>query len=482
MKLDVVRLNGNNFSGSLDLAFCSQNPVGSLIADCLDFDKTVECTCCKFCCNADGLACTSTVPDPGSGTSAPNSANQWEMQLYDLLQPISGPALDDPYSSQSKVLRWMAQADPNPPDLVDSVSAIQRYILILIYVAAGGVDWEDSSGWLIEANACNWVGISCSNDENLVVAIELGSHKLHGTLVREIGYLAPSLETLILRDNVQLSGGLPSEIGLLTSLTLLDISNCRFSGPLPPEIGNLSNVVDFRVDNNLFSGSIPTAIMGMASATSVSLGSNMFTGEIPASIANIGTLQALKMKNCQFSGPIPTEISALDRLSTLDLSQNALDGGIPSAFGVMSLLENLYLGRDDSGSFESLESVVLQASPNIIVTFCLSDGNSGIKGTIPEELAFLPRLKEFYVHGTAIIGNLDLLFCTGEVSIMLQLCGQGTKNGTHESRTIAYPGAIVFLVGTSHCELSRFNGNMHVLFNMLRCKRGELPTVVADRI
>jgi hypothetical protein len=46
----------------------------------------------------------------------------------------------------------------------------------------------------------------------------------------------------------------------------------------------------------------------------------------------------------------------------------------------------------------------------------VSDGNSGINGTVPEELAFLPRLKEFYVHGTAVIGNLDLLFCTGEVS------------------------------------------------------------------
>jgi hypothetical protein len=363
-RLEIVRLNGNDFSGSLDPAFCSQTPVGSIIADCLDVDKNVECSCCTFCCNADGVECIATAPDLTSGTSAPGLVNEREVQLHALLHPVSGDALQQPNSSQSKVLQWMVLADPNPPDLdsTDSVYVIQRYILILIYVAAGGVGWMDSSGWLNDTNVCNWRGISCNEDGNLVTAIELGSQKLRGTLVSEIGALSQSLESLMLSDNEQLSGGLPSEIGLLTSLTLLDISNCQFSGLLPSEIGSLSNVIDFNVGNNLFTGPIPTEIMGMAHATSISVGRNAFSGEIPASIADIGALEALKMNECRFSGPIPPQITALDKLSTLDFSQNALKGGIPSAFGTMSLLEKLYLGRETI-CFESSESFVVMPHP-----------------------------------------------------------------------------------------------------------------------
>jgi len=45
----------------------------------------------------------------------------------------------------------------------------------------------------------------------------------------------------ILDDNLLL-GTIPKQIGMLKSLTVLDLSVNRFSGPIPPEIGNLTRI------------------------------------------------------------------------------------------------------------------------------------------------------------------------------------------------------------------------------------------------
>ena len=39
-----------------------------------------------------------------------------------------------------------------------------------------------------------------------------------------------------------------------------------------------------------------------------------------------------------------------------------------------------------------------------------------ITGSVPVNIAFLPNLEKIHLEGTGIEGNLDLLFCTGDVS------------------------------------------------------------------
>lgn len=46
----------------------------------------------------------------------------------------------------------------------------------------------------------------------------------------------------ILHGN-RLLGIIPKELGLLRSLTLLDLGKNELSGPIPPEIGNLTSIV-----------------------------------------------------------------------------------------------------------------------------------------------------------------------------------------------------------------------------------------------
>ena len=45
-----------------------------------------------------------------------------------------------------------------------------------------------------------------------------------------------------------LNGEIPSQIGQLTNLELLDISVCQISGPIPSEIGNLVNLKTLKLN------------------------------------------------------------------------------------------------------------------------------------------------------------------------------------------------------------------------------------------
>ena len=51
--------------------------------------------------------------------------------------------------------------------------------LVALYDVTNGDDWDDSTNWLSDAPVCDWYGIDCNND-NDVIAIELNINNLHG--------------------------------------------------------------------------------------------------------------------------------------------------------------------------------------------------------------------------------------------------------------------------------------------------------------
>jgi Leucine-rich repeat (LRR) protein len=73
----------------------------------------------------------------------------------------------------------------------------QRYLLALHYLLMNGRDWENATGWFSSLPECEWEGITCDSDDN-VLTLQLSGNNLNGSI--------------------------PSWIGLLSTLQVLDLS------------------------------------------------------------------------------------------------------------------------------------------------------------------------------------------------------------------------------------------------------------------
>ena len=103
---------------------------------------------------------------------------------------------------------------------------------------------------------------------------------LEDMLSSEIGNLR-SLEYLELREN-NFDGQIPTDLGLLQSLTLLDISDleCITDASIPSEIGNLSSLKTFYTKRSRLRGALPTELFGLVSLEEFNLSENSLSGSL----------------------------------------------------------------------------------------------------------------------------------------------------------------------------------------------------------
>ncbi|KAG2713795.1 hypothetical protein I3760_04G192000 [Carya illinoinensis] len=231
-------------------------------------------------------------------------------------------------------------------------------------------------------NCCVWDGVECNQDTGHVIALNLESNCLYGSITS-----SSSLLCLLHLQNLTLAyydfnhSQIPSKIGNLSSLIHLDLSYSKFSGQIPFEIQylskssflylvsfdgynlytkslmkslvqNLTNLEDLRFSDlgsyRLY-GRFPTRIFQLPHLLGLSalynedlighlpkfhtnsplkyliLGGTNFSGDLPASIGNLNSLNSFKIGNCNFLGTIPNSFSNLTHLIELDLSQNSFD-------------------------------------------------------------------------------------------------------------------------------------------------------------
>lgn len=107
----------------------------------------------------------------------------------------------------------------------------ERDVLNTFFDETAGPHWYDSLGWgLDDVDYCDWVGVDCGPNGN-VVNITLQNKNLQGRIPSELGLLT-HLKVLDLSDN-KLTGYLPSDLRF-TLLEYLDISGNKLRGIVPP--------------------------------------------------------------------------------------------------------------------------------------------------------------------------------------------------------------------------------------------------------
>ena len=268
--------------------------------------------------------------------------------------------------------------------------------LVALYNATDGSDWTNNTGWLT-GTLDTWHGVSV-NSAGRVTRIDLGSNKLTGALPAELGILT-SLEYLDLIGN-GLTGAIPPELGALASLEYLDLYNNDLTGSIPSELGALPNLRNFTIGMNALTGEIPPDLSALSNLEHLFVFDNKLTGEIPPELGLLHNLQRLNLGGNALSGNIPKELAALDSLQYLYLYNNDLNGEIPPELGGLDSLRSLHLFNNDlSGSIPS-------ELGNLLKLERLSLYGNNLTGAIPAELGGLAELQFLYLFDNDLSGAI----------------------------------------------------------------------------
>nr|TKS12001.1 putative leucine-rich repeat receptor-like protein kinase [Populus alba] len=166
----------------------------------------------------------------------------------------------------------------------------------------------------------------------------LGRNRLSGTIPKELFRSDITLIHVLLHDN-NLTGSIPSTLGLVHTLEAVRFEGNSLTGPVPSNLNNLTNVATLILSNNNFTGPVPN-LTGMASLSYLDLSNNSFdASDFPLSFSNLRALTTLMMENTGLEGQIPPTLFDLPGLQTLILRNNQLNGTLDIATSSSSQLK-----------------------------------------------------------------------------------------------------------------------------------------------
>jgi len=387
----------------------------------------------------DGLRKVSSSPTPSPkflsfeisySSTAPSASpayNPAEVKVFDnAILKLSGTTNEnifDMNTPEGKGRDWMINSDV-AINVDEEQRVQQRYILCVLYLGTNGDFWKEKCNWLnAERSECDWFGITCNNENNIIERIDLSENNVTGTLPNEISSLSnlvalnmsynnisgtipekifdllDELEMLDMQEN-QIIGTIPEKATSTSKsvLRFLDLGSNQLTGSLPffPDVESISfdknnltsidvrystsspSLKEFGGFHNRLSGPLPT-IWNLPDLIELDLGYNFWTGTIPQDLLNLPSLKSLMLDHCNLTGPLPS-YSESATMHRLWLHSNLLSGTIPLGFGwnwtklySVKLQGNLLTGSitqdqcnrwEGSYSGDDSTEVYLSSSPN----------------------------------------------------------------------------------------------------------------------
>ena len=219
-------------------------------------------------------------------------------------------------------------AAPSATDAA-TTSVTDRDVLVALYRAMNGANWENSANWLSDAPLDTWHGVT-TDGSGRVIELDLPGNQLSGTIPSELGELT-NLRQLSLGKN-DLSGAIPPQLGRLTYLKWLYLHENNLSGTVPSELGRLTDLESLGLWDNELSGAIPPALGNLTNLRQLSLSGNRLSGTVPSELGQLAELEILNLWDNDLSGAILPALGQLTKLTTLYLSENALRGCVPAVW------------------------------------------------------------------------------------------------------------------------------------------------------
>jgi hypothetical protein len=130
--------------------------------------------------------------------------------------------------------------------------ASDRLALEALFWSCGGAGWRRKDGWMTEAELGEWEGVTV-DEEGRVVKLQL--------------------------YRKDLTGALPSEIQLLSAVTVLNLHGNYLAGPIPAELGQLEALEELYLFNNQLSEAIPAELARLPALYALHLHDNQLSGQ-----------------------------------------------------------------------------------------------------------------------------------------------------------------------------------------------------------
>ena len=205
----------------------------------------------------------------------------------------------------------------------------------------------------------------------------LSNAGLNGSLPDGFGFNFPGLIECSLNGN-HFTGSIPSTMGHLKNLQILNLARNHFSGQIPKNIGSAPwlKTVDFTQNqlSSLEKGTKFTCqsleVLLLANNKQLNMSLNALLEAIESTE---GSLRIFNISDCGLLGPIPRKLWAFKNLISVDLRNNRLIGEIPWSASGPGYLHDLYLSANNlSGqvsqifaSTQSLQFLDISKNPHM---------------------------------------------------------------------------------------------------------------------
>ncbi|XP_044476877.1 receptor kinase-like protein Xa21 [Mangifera indica] len=280
-----------------------------------------------------------------------------------------------------------------------------------------------SNNFTTESPTAEWSFLPSLTNCRKLKGVIFDNNPLYGVIPHSIGNLSATLEYFSAR-NCKIKGSIPTEVGNLHSLILLDLSENDLNGFIPTTMGNLRNLQRLEINKNNFSGFIPYELCKLHMIGELQLNDNMLSGPIPTCMANLTSLRDLQLGSNKFTSSIPPSLWTLQFILQVNLSSNSLSGFLSLGIQNLKVLRNLDLSKNllsgniptTLGGLQSLETLSLAdngfegAIPNtfgaLISLVSLDLSNNSLSGEIPKSLEALTYLKNFNVSVNNLRGKI----------------------------------------------------------------------------
>jgi len=260
-----------------------------------------------------------------SPTMAPTLS--WRAELLNLLPQYSVRVItDDDTSPQARAFQWLLN-DPFVEEY-PSWRIVQRFALATFYYSTDGQNWFNNENWTsYEVHECNWYYRYYQIFE-ATEADEPGVDSTPQDYWPGRPWLACQTDdstTNVSSNNIinDTSGSTNKE-----AYKWLFLDATGLSGTIPKEISLLSSLISIRLSANFLQGSLPTEIGVLTDLQGdVVFTSNELTGELPREIGQLSKLQVgLGLGRNLMHGSLPTELGLLTNLISFEASDNAFGG------------------------------------------------------------------------------------------------------------------------------------------------------------